>query len=222
MVKFMIAGALEGINRDKIRFVFSLGLSMLVHAIVFIGILSASFPRLENALPKTTKPTALTVYLKQISSEHQQPIEVKTSEIEETLTAEPATTEPEKKTAYQESDASGSRTISLLSAKYFSLAELDKIPETQHPLDTAPLDLLDYPQGGEVVLRLWVDEQGQVLKVEPIKSEMPLDFVEQATKLFMQAQFFPGTVNNAPVKFISKVVIHYQPLVSEDINKLRQ
>ena len=229
--------ALEFIDRDITRFAFFLCLSILGHIAVLIYALPASLPNLKDEPPSEAKLKALTVQITQVYSDFHEPIiatentNLTKADITEVMPVatnateakipEPSTTEvetfkaevvePDTKSDYQDDSISGSKLKSILNEKYYSLSELDQLPETQTDIDIESLSLLKFAQGGKLELRLWVNEQGQVVNVEVIKSEMPSAFVESATKLFLQAQFSVGRVNNNPVKFVSKVVIRYEP-----------
>ena len=229
--------ALEFIDRDSTRFAFFLCLSILGHIVVLIYAIPATFPNLKDEPPTAAKLKALTVQITQVYSDYHEPIiatknaNLTKADIAEVMPvatdateakiAEPSTTEVETdkpeiaeadtKSEYKDYSISGSKLQSILNEKYYSLGELDQLPETQTDIDIESLNLLKFAQGGKLELRLWVNEQGQVVNVEVIKSEMPSAFVESAIKLFLQAQFSAGRVNNNPVKFVSKVVIHYEP-----------
>ena len=230
--------ALEFIDRDHTRLAFFLCLSILGHLfaiVVLIYALPTIFPNLKDEPASEAKLKALTVQITPTYSDNHEPIiatpnvveanttEIKTVEVDttkpkipeantteaETIKAEAV--EPDTKSEYQDDSNSGSKLQSILNEKYYSLSELDQLPESQKDIDIESLNLLKFAQGGKLELRLWVNEQGQVVNVEVIKSEMPSAFVESATKLFLQAQFSVGRVNNNPVKFVSKVVIRYEP-----------
>ena len=229
--------ALELIDRDITRFAFFLCLSILGHIVVLIYALPATSPNLKDELPTEAKLKTLTVQITQVYSDYHEPIiatenanltkvditevmpvaadtteakiaEASTTEVE---TVKPEISEADTKSEYKDDSISGSKLKSILNEKYYSLSELDQLPETQTDIDIESLNLLKFAQGGKLELRLWVNEQGQVVNVEVIKSEMPYAFVESAIKLFLQAQFSAGRVNNNPVKFVSKVVIRYEP-----------
>ena len=228
---------LEFIDRDITRFAFFLCLSILGHIAVLIYALPASLPNLKDEPPSEAKLKALTVQITQVYSDYHEPIiatentNLTKADITEVMPVatdateakipEPSTTEVETdkpeipeadtKSEYKDDSISGSKLKSILNEKYYSLSELDQLPETQTDIDIESLNLLKFAQGGKLELRLWVNEQGQVVNVEVIKSEMPSAFVESAIKLFLQAQFSVGRVNNNPVKFLSKVVIRYEP-----------
>lgn len=229
---------LEFIDRDHTRLAFFLCLSILGHLfaiVVLIYALPTIFPNLKDEPASEAKLKALTVQITSAYSDNHEPIiatpnvveanttEIKTVEVDttkpkipeantteaETIKAEAV--EPDTKSEYQDDSTSGSKLNSILNEKYYSLGELDQLPETQKDIDIESLNLLKFAQGGKLELRLWVSEQGQVVNVEVIKSEMPPAFVESAIKLFLQAQFTLGIVNNNPVKFVSKAVIRYEP-----------
>lgn len=228
---------LEFIDRDITRFAFFLCLSILGHIAVLIYALPASLPNLKDEPPSEAKLKALTVQITQVYSDYHEPIiatentNLTKADITEVMPVatdateakipEPSTTEVETdkpeipeadtKSEYKDDSISGSKLKSILNEKYYSLGDLDQLPETQTDIDIESLNLLKFAQGGKLELRLWVNEQGQVVNVEVIKSEMPSAFVESAIKLFLQAQFSVGRVNNNPVKFLSKVVIRYEP-----------
>lgn len=229
--------AFEFIHRDITRFAFFLCLSILGHIAVLIYALPASLPILKDEPPIEAKLKALTVQITQVYSDYHEPIiatentnltkanitevmpvatDATEAKIPEPSTTEVETDKPEIPEAdtnseYKDDSISGSKLQSILNEKYYLLSELDQLPETQTDIDIESLNLLKFAQGGKLELRLWVNEQGQVVNVEVIKSEMPYAFVESAIKLFLQAQFSAGRVNNNPVKFVSKVVIRYEP-----------
>ena len=229
--------ALEFIDRDNTRLAFFLCLSILGHMVVLIYALPATFPNLKDEPPSEAKLKTLTVQITQVYSDYHEPIiatenaNLTKADITEVMPVaadateakivEPSTTEAEKvkpeipeadtKSEYKDDSISASKLKSILNEKYYSLSELDQLPETQTDIDIESLNLLKFAQGGKLELRLWVNEQGQVVNVEVIQSEMPSAFVDSAVKLFLQAQFSLGMVNNNPVKFVSKVVIRYEP-----------
>ncbi len=233
--------ALEFIDRDNIRFAFFLCLSVLGHILVLIYALPTILPNLKDELPNEATLKALTVQITQVYSDYHEPViatekaiasnidltkikpvadtpeadntenkvtETSTTEAE---TVKTETVETDTKSEYADESNSGSQLKSILNEKYYLLSELDKIPEAQTDVDIESLNLLKFAQGGKLELRLWVNEQGHVVNVEVIKSELPPAFVENAVKLFSQAQFSPGIVHNNPVKFVSKVVVRYEP-----------
>lgn len=204
---------------DK-RFVFALILSLLGHTIFFIYVYTSVFSPPQNAPSKTISPKFLSVQLAEkthlvvLEAKQDATVEKGDIPVKPQALIEPEAVPDEQNNTRSDDDISGSKLNAILSVKYYSLSELDQIPVTRNEVDMSSLDLLDYPQPAKLALRLWVDEYGKVAQVEAINTELPADFVERASQLFMQARFFPGTVNSRPVRFVSTVVIRYVPLHS--------
>lgn len=100
---------------------------------------------------------------------------------------------------------------------YYTLDELDKAPVISQNIDTNPPELLKYPQGGQLMVRLWIDEEGSVVKAELVTSQLPSQFSESALESFLHAKFSPGIKTNLPVRSVVKIVVRYAP-VSQGIN----
>lgn len=93
---------------------------------------------------------------------------------------------------------------------YFKTSELDVIPEIQRDIDLYPPELHNLGHGdGKVVLRLWIDENGSVVRVEPVNFNLPAIFAEAAARAFMQADFRPGRKNGFAVKSRVDTVLFY-------------
>lgn len=215
-------------DKSDVRLFLALALSLFGHALFLVYLFPSVFPAFQHASATTIRPKFLNVQLSQTNPATQinhvtlQPNE----NVPVTTDDVPVKTEiktnpeaiPNDPSSPPAEEVSGSELSSILNIKYYSLSELDQIPATRNTVDMATLDLLDYPQAGKLTLRLWVDEYGKVINVEAISSELPPDFAEHASKLFQQAEFFPGTVKSHPVRFMSKVVVHYVPLNSRSNN----
>jgi TonB family protein len=210
-------------DKSNVRFFLALTLSLFGHALFLVYLFSSVFPAFQQASATTIRPKFLNVQLTQTNPATQiNHVTLQSNENAPVTTDDVSVkTEIKKPEAFPDApssppveEVSGSELSSILNIKYYSLSELDQIPATRNTVDMASLDLLDYPQAGKLTLRLWVDEYGKVTSVEVISSELPPDFADHASKLFQQAEFFPGTVKNHPVRFMSKVVVHYVPLNS--------
>lgn len=98
----------------------------------------------------------------------------------------------------------------MFSRNYFSVKELDVIPVIRRDVDVYPAELINLQgNGGKLVIDLWIDESGHVVKSELIESALPAVFGEIATRAFVQADFMPGMKNSRAVKAKIKVVIVY-------------
>lgn len=93
--------------------------------------------------------------------------------------------------------------------KYYTLAELDQAPVILQNINTNPPELLKYPQGGQLTVRLWIDEGGNVVKAELVTSQLPSQFSESALESFLHAKFSAGIKANLPVRSVANVVVRY-------------
>jgi hypothetical protein len=103
---------------------------------------------------------------------------------------------------------------------YFSLAELDQHPTIIQDIPDAPPELRDFPQGGKLVLRLWINEDGEVIHTEPVSSELPPAFVESARTSFLEARFAPGRRHGNAVGTVMDVILYYTS--ADQSNTLRE
>jgi len=99
-----------------------------------------------------------------------------------------------------------------LTSRYFSLAELDQHPSITRNISDNPPELRDYPQGGEIVFRLWIDKTGKVVNVDTISSTLPQIFADSARASFLKAAFSPGRKNGNAVASVMDVAITYAPI----------
>lgn len=100
-------------------------------------------------------------------------------------------------------------------SRYFSLAELDQIPVVIQDIPENPPDLWAHTNGGKIVLRLWIDKTGNVTNVEPINSELPQGFIDNARRNFLKTTFVPGRKSGSEVNSVMDIVIHYVPVNRE-------
>ncbi len=99
-----------------------------------------------------------------------------------------------------------------LTSRYFSLAELDQHPAITRNISDNPPELRDYPQGGEIVFRLWIDKTGKVVNVDTISSTLPQVFADSARASFLKATFSPGRKHGNAVASVMDVAITYAPI----------
>lgn len=101
-------------------------------------------------------------------------------------------------------------------SSYLSIKELDVAPAIVRDIDVASEEIKSRPSpGGTLMLRLWIDESGHVVRAEPPSSEMPAIYAETAARAFMRAKFSPGIKNGNAVKSRINVVLVY-PAVQRD------
>ena len=97
---------------------------------------------------------------------------------------------------------------------YYGFNELDHIPTVLENIEGDPAELVDYPQGGTLKIQLWVDEFGSVLNAEVVESDLPTEFSKVAAQAFLKVKFSPGLKNNVPVRSITKIIVHYAALTN--------
>ena len=94
---------------------------------------------------------------------------------------------------------------------YFSLNELDERPFAIQDIPPDPPELRDFPQGGQLILRLWINKNGEVVNAEPVSSELPQAFIDSARNNFLKARFAPGRIHGHAVGAVMDVVLLYAP-----------
>lgn len=102
-------------------------------------------------------------------------------------------------------------------SRYFTLAELDQIPVVIQDIPENPPDLWAHAKEGKIVLRLWIDKTGKVTNIEPITSELPQGFIDNARRNFLKTIFMPGRKHGSEVNTLMDIVIHYVP-INRDAN----
>lgn len=104
-----------------------------------------------------------------------------------------------------------------LDSRYFTPAELDQHPAIARDIPDNPPELLEHSQGGEIVLRLWINKTGNVVRVDTVSSNLPPVFVDSARAGFLQAVFLPGRKNGNAVATVMDIVVSYAPA---DVNPM--
>jgi len=100
--------------------------------------------------------------------------------------------------------------IRMFSSGYLPVRELDVIPVAKREVNIYPAELINlHEKNGKVVVGLWIDESGHVVKSELIESELPAGYGEILARDFLQAEFMPGIKNGNAVKAKINVVIIY-------------
>ncbi len=94
---------------------------------------------------------------------------------------------------------------------YYTIKELEHAPVILKNVDNDPPELLQFIQGGELTIQIWIDENGDVVNTEIVKSNLPEEFNKSAITNFSAAKFSPGIKNNIPVKTVAKITVRYAP-----------
>lgn len=128
-------------------------------------------------------------------------------------TAATGAADTKSKTAGDNTLSSTNTVISTaLDSRYLTLAELDQHPAITRDISDNPPELLEYSQGGELVLRLWIDKTGKVVNVDTISSNLPQVFVDSTRASFLHATFNPGRKNGNAVASVMDVAVNYAPV----------
>lgn len=191
------------------RLAIILCLSLLIHLAIIYGVpwspvgeknssRSAKMQHGQHRLTVTLTPT---------------PYATAPQAIEKTDVMEVADVDTETNTA-GDSGLSTTNTLvsTALDSRYFTLAELDQHPAIARDISDNPAELLEYSQGGEIVLRLWIDKTGDVVRVDTVSSNLPPVFVDSARAGFLQAVFQPGRKNGYAVATVMDIVVSYEPV----------
>lgn len=183
------------------RLAILLGLSLCVHLVILFAFPWSS-PGTRHASP-TSRISVLTVILPD-----SKPAPLTTRETAEpTLARNDADAgKPGNKLVLPDED------LALhVDQHYFSLAELDERPYIIQNIPANPPELQNFPQGGKLILRLWIGKDGRVVNAEPVSSELPPVFVDSARNGFLGARFAPGRKHGQAVASVLNVAIHYAP-----------
>ena len=206
------------------RFILLLGISLLIHALVFLLTFSkaSSSSTINNSLltvslmqlpqHSVTKTLSATASVNDLESDIKESIA--NEEVEENaVDLEQPTTEVIPSAVKPNEDLT---TLSLAVPEpiYYGFTELDQIPTVLENIEGDPAELVDYPQGGILKIQLWVDEFGSVLNAEVVESDLPVEFSKVAAQAFLKVKFSPGLKNNVPVRSVTKIVVHYAALAN--------
>ena len=100
------------------------------------------------------------------------------------------------------------------SARYFPASELDAKP---YPTRRIDLDFPPQKDGieyyGKLKLKVFIDAQGGVDRVEVVDASVPTRFLDVAVKAFSEARWEPGRRWGRRVKSVKAVEIDYDPPV---------
>ena len=95
---------------------------------------------------------------------------------------------------------------------YYLQSELDVRAQMQGHVDP-PYPAIAPPDGGYVVLRLLISEEGRVERALVVVAEPEGYFEQAATEAFAAARFFPGRRGGAAVKSQTFIELKFHPLV---------
>jgi outer membrane biosynthesis protein TonB len=194
-----------------IRLAILLGISLLIHLVIIYGVpwAPAGGNHPARSVKASDAPHRLSVMLATTSAAKLTPAQPEIAH--EAVIPEIASTEPNAP-ADSSMSATNSAFSTALQTRYFNVTELDQHPAIINEIPDNPPELLEHPQGGEIVLRLWINETGQVVKVETVSSNLPPAFIASAQNTFLHAVFTPGRKQGAAVATLMDIAVSYTPM----------
>jgi hypothetical protein len=103
----------------------------------------------------------------------------------------------------------GAELLPLPANRFYSTRELTKRPQ---PLGQADLDAPEIRMivaSGKMILKLWIDEAGEVIEVDVEKTELP-EILSNLTKArFKRMRFLPGERMGIPVGSVMRIEVNY-------------
>ena len=105
--------------------------------------------------------------------------------------------------------ALGADLLPIPAPAYYTTDQLTKRPQpTSQPTLLAP-ELGPAIPSGKVILKLWINELGNVASVEVEKSELPEAISATAAAAFGKLRFVPGQINGRPVGTLMRIEVIY-------------
>lgn len=92
---------------------------------------------------------------------------------------------------------------------YYTPDQLTKRPQATADPDLKVPGTAPKFGSGRVVLKLWINDRGNVVSVEVEKSGVPEEVAAAAAAAFGETRFFPGEVNGRPVGTLMRVEVSY-------------
>lgn len=180
-------------------------LSLCVHLAILLSLSWSSFSARHIAHYNSNRPITVT-----LPGNHPLPIQDK-SIIEKTVTQPPARANADNGKMGSQFALSEDGISLAIDQHYFSSTELDEHPVIIQDIPGDPPELQNFPQGGKLVLRLWINKNGEVVRAEPVSSELPQAFVDSARTSFLNARFAPGRIQGNAVGTVMDVGLLYAP-----------
>jgi len=104
---------------------------------------------------------------------------------------------------------SGIGLLPIAAPTYYSSDELTKRAQPASEPELDGPELLPILASGKIVLKLWIDEGGDVLAVDIEKSDLPGVFSNAAVTAFRKLRFLPGEINGRRVRTVMRIEVTY-------------
>lgn len=94
--------------------------------------------------------------------------------------------------------------------KYFAPEQLSEKPVALDPVDLDPPAAQRIVAAGKVVMKLWINERGEVDNVSVLSSELPEEIERFATDAFKKTRFAPAMAGGQAVPTVMKIEVTYE------------
>lgn len=193
------------------RLVPALLVSCLLHAsIVVLPYLGKRTALAEMSSPRAKRPAsaALTATLT-APRRDEAPVLNQPAQADPRIESPPLPQASDTEAARPQVRMDGADLLPLPGPVYYTSDQLTKRPRA------IAVKKLDTPEtqsiivSGKLILKLWIDTQGQVEDVVVESSELPEIFAEVAIKAFRQSRFAPGERNGQRVASVMRIEVSY-------------
>jgi TonB family protein len=119
---------------------------------------------------------------------------------------------PKPKVAEKNSSATadgGMGILPLPGPTYYDPTLLSKQPLPITPVDLDTPEIRPIIASGKMLLKLWINESGEVVNVELEESDLPEQFSEVAKMAFRKLRLQPGERSGVPVNTVIRIEVQY-------------
>ncbi|MFA6310416.1 MAG: TonB family protein [Sterolibacterium sp.] len=92
---------------------------------------------------------------------------------------------------------------------YYPTNQLSKRPQPLGSADLEAPEISMIAAAGQMILKLWIDESGEVVDVEVEKTELPEVFSRSAVAAFKRLRFVPGERGGVRVGSVMRIEVNY-------------
>jgi hypothetical protein len=184
------------------RLLGALAASCLLHAaVVFLPYLGASTTDLRPAVPGGQKPGPARILNVRLMHE---------SEPAPAGAANP----PDQRAADEgprpaQERARGIDLLPIPAPAFYTADQLTKRPQpTSEPRLDVPEQAPNF-SSGKAILKLWINELGNVIAVDVEKSDLPEAVAATAAAAFAKLRFVPGEIDGRPVRTLMRIEVTY-------------
>ena len=121
----------------------------------------------------------------------------------------PAAEHPADTEQRQQNPAEGSDLLPIPAPPYYATDQLTKRPQPLAKVELDPPEIRPIVASGQMILKLWISERGEVVGGDVEKTEMPEAFSKTAVAAFMGLRFAPGERSGQPVRTFMRIEVTY-------------